>query len=126
MIRHVSPNLAPPHIPIKHDLQSPGPQPPTAPSLPSPCTALQSVQNMVAIEGNKAGQQLQNCLVSGNFVLGPGSKWKDKQSAGVLLRGLVAPQLVNTAVIFQVRSRHSGHIAWHIAKNEVCERLGLA
>ncbi|GAB4814069.1 hypothetical protein N2152v2_001115 [Parachlorella kessleri] len=60
-----------------------------------------AVQNMVAIEGSKASQSVQNCLVAGNFVLAPGSRRKSQQSAGVLLRGAAAPRLVNTAVLYQ-------------------------
>ncbi len=79
---------------------------------PHPHPPTQAVQNMVAIEGSKASQSVQNCLVAGNFVLAPGSRRKSQQSAGVLLRGAAAPRLVNTAVLYQVRRTDqpvSGH-----------------
>jgi hypothetical protein len=74
-------------------------------------TATTGIQNTVVFEGSRPYQTLRNCHVRGNFLVNGGAMNKEGQAAGLLVRGPVAPRLLDTTVAFQVRNGAQRHLA---------------
>jgi hypothetical protein len=72
---------------------------------PLPRLWVQDVQNTIVYRGSSAQDTIQDCVVRANFLLMGGVLWNTSQSAGLLVTGPVAPKLVRTAFIVQVRRR---------------------